>query len=219
MKRWLFPLAFVCGGVLFALLLLEIVVRVLFSHQIVLYPRYVVAKSYGEYSIRSNMPSITYMHTSIDGSWKFTINRHGFRNVEEFSYEKGEKLRVLCLGDSQSLGYEVDQDQTYAAVIEKFLRQRGYEVEVINAGVSGYSNAEELIFLEHEGIRYQPDVVILGFYANDFEDNIRTGLFVLDDNKNLVAVKKQYLPGAYFQQTVYRFNLMRWLHEHSYLYA
>ncbi len=219
MKRLLLPLVFVCSGVLFALLLLEFAVRVLFSHQIVLFPRYVVAKSYGEYSIRSIMPSITYIHTSIDGRWKFTINSNGFRNYVDYNYDKGNKLRVLCIGDSHTLGYEVGQDQTYAAVIEKYLQQRGYEVEVINAGVSGFSNAEELIFLEQEGIKYKPDIVVLGFYANDFEDNIRTGLFALDDNKDLVVVKKEYLPGAYFQQTVYRFGIMRWLHEHSYLYS
>ena len=51
--------------------------------------------------------------------------------------------------------------------------------EAINAGVSGFGTAEALAFLENEG-HYRPDVVVLGFYANDFEDNLKAGLFALD---------------------------------------
>ena len=45
--------------------------------------------------------------------------------------------------------------------LEQVLRRRGYDVEVLNAGVSGFSTAEEYLYLERELFRYDPDVVVL----------------------------------------------------------
>src|SRR5438874_1371459 len=92
-------------------------------------------------------------------------------------------LRVLSLGDSHTQGYEVRQEATFSAVLERYLRSHGVRAEVLNAGVSGYSTAEELAFLENEGYRYQPDVVVVAFYANDFEDNLKADLFGLDKGR------------------------------------
>ena len=57
-------------------------------------------------------------------------------------------LGVLTLGDSFTIGYEVHQDQTYSHVLETYLNQHGIAAEVINGGVSGFGNAEQLIFFE-----------------------------------------------------------------------
>jgi lysophospholipase L1-like esterase len=103
--------------------------------------------------------------TTIDGSWKCVTNSRGFRNTREFDYGKpANTLRVLSVGDSHTQGYEVRQEFTFSAVLERFLSHRGKKAEVINTGVSGFSNAEELVFLENEGIKYNPDVVVLGFF-------------------------------------------------------
>ena len=85
--------------------------------------------------------------------------------------------------------------------------------------MSGFSNAEELIFLENEGIKYEPDVVLLGFFRNDIEDNIKTGLFTLDANRNLVVIKKQHTPGVRIQNFIYSIPGVTWLSENSYFYS
>ena len=46
-------------------------------------------------------------------------------------------------------------------------------VEVINAGVSGYSTDQELLWYENEGIKYETDLVILVVAGNDVGDNER----------------------------------------------
>jgi hypothetical protein len=46
-------------------------------------------------------------------------------------------------------------------------------VEVINAGVSGYSTDQELLWYENEGIKYETDLVILVIAGNDVGDNER----------------------------------------------
>lgn len=198
----------------------EAAVRALFKDRTVLFPRYHTDYRYGKYAIRGTRPGIEYWMTSIDGSWKVVTNSKGFRNTREFAIPKpAGALRVLSLGDSNTQGYEVRQEFTFSAVLERDLLRRGRRAEVINAGVSGFSTAEALVFLENEGIRYAPDVVVLGFSANDFEDNVKAGLFALDAGRGLKEEKYEHLPGVAIQNALYRLAFMRWLSENSYLYS
>ena len=43
---------------------------------------------------------------------------------------------------------------------------------VINAGVPGYSTAQEMLFYEREGRKYGPDLVLLVVVPNDLTDNL-----------------------------------------------
>ena len=175
----------------------EFVVRLFYKDETVLFPRYHTGAQYGQFTLRKMRPNSEFWHTSSDGSWKFTINKQGFRNFKDFEYEKPEgTIRIISLGDSHTQGYEVRQDYTFSAIIEKYLNNQGYNAEVINAGVSGFSTAEELLFLENEGIKYKPDFIVLGFYANDFQDNIKANLFILQENGNLGIQKKEHIPGV-----------------------
>lgn len=198
----------------------EIMARALYKDSITLFPRYHTSAKYGDFTLRRIRPNSTFWHTSPDGTWKFQTNAQGFRNTEDFTYEKPHgATRVLTLGDSHTQGYEVRQDHTYTAIIEKYLRKHGWNVQAINAGVSGFSTAEELLFLENEGIKYQPDIVVLGFFANDYEDNIKAGLFRLLDDGTLSVEKHEHIPGVTAQDLIYSLPFVKWLGENSYLYS
>jgi hypothetical protein len=198
----------------------EAVVRFKFKESNVLFPRYHTDYKYGRYTLRGVRPNAEYWHSSVDGSWKFVTNSRGFRNTREFAYAKDPgTLRILSIGDSHTEGFEVRQDYTFSAVAERFLRDRKIPAEAINAGVSGYSTAEALAFLESEGYRYNPDVVVLGFFENDFEDNLKAGLFGLDAGQRLVAQKYEYVPGVKIQNVIYSLAPVRWLSENSYFYS
>ena len=45
------------------------------------------------------------------------------------------------------------------------------DLEVINAGVGAYGTVQEYLYLREEGLRFDPDLVLLMFYANDLVDN------------------------------------------------
>lgn len=198
----------------------EVVVRVLYGRDMVMFPRYHTRARYGEYQLRTVRPRSTFRHSSRDGAWEFVTNAQGFRDTRDFAYEKpAGTLRVLVLGDSHTQGYEARQDHTFSAVLERYLRQRGVRAEVLNTGVSGFSTAEELAFLENEGHRYQPDYVVLGLFANDYEDNRKAGLFGLDAGGRLTVLKKEHLPGVRAQDAIYAIPGVRWLGESSYLYS
>ena len=194
----------------------ELVVRLLYKDTTVMFPRYHTDAVYGDYRLRTIRPNSNFFHTSVDGRWEFTTNRQGFRNYENFEYAKPEGvIRVISLGDSHTQGFEVHQDLTYSSIIEKYLRQTGFEAEVINAGVSGFSNAEALILLEKELVKYDPDYVVVGFFNNDFSDNIKSGLFVLDDAGNLLRTdKRAHIPGVRIQNLIYSIP-----GENSYFYS
>lgn len=197
----------------------EAVTRFLFGRAIVLFPRHHAEARYGDFALRRLEPNARFWHTSADGSWEFRTNAQGFRDDEDWSLEKPPgQLRVLVLGDSQTQGFEARQEHTFAAVMQRALRRRGLDAKVMNAGVSGFSTAEELVYLENEGIRYAPDAVVLGFFGNDFEDNVKAGLFALRDGE-LVQAKISHLPGVRALRFVNAVPGLAWLSENSYLYS
>lgn len=198
----------------------EFVVRLLYRDETTLFPRYHTDYRYGRYVIRGIRPNSDYWMTSVDGSWNFVTNNKGFRNTRDFSYAKPTNtVRVLSIGDSHTQGYEVRQLSTFSAVLERVLNLSSLSAEVINAGVSGFSTAEAMVFLENEGIKYSPDVVVLGFFANDFEDNLKAGLFEIDKQDQLTEQKYEHLPGIRVQNAIYSIPFMRWLSENSYFYS
>lgn len=197
----------------------ETAVRLLYKDQTVLFPRYHTGYQYGRYTIRGVRPNSDYWMTSVDGSWRFVTNSQGFRNTKDFAHSKPPNtFRVLSLGDSHTQGYEVRQESTYSAVLERYLRHHGKNAEVMNAGVSGFSTAEALAFLENEGVKYRPDAVVLGFFANDLEDNDKAGLFGLEEGR-LVERKFDHLPGVGVQDLIYSLPGVHWLSENSYFYS
>ena len=73
---------------------------------------------------------------------------------------------VVCLGDSLTEGFQVSPDQSYPALLEARLRELGYDVRVVNAGISGSTSASGVSRLGWQ-LRSKPDIVILGLGGND----------------------------------------------------
>ncbi|HSE90241.1 MAG TPA: hypothetical protein VLJ79_28795 [Candidatus Binatia bacterium] len=96
-------------------------------------------------------------------------NSKGLRGKKNFPYTKNkEKVRILILGDSFTFGDEVSDDETYSHYLQEMLPH----TEVINMGVHGYGHDQMLILLKEEGVKYQPDIVILGFLPLDMSRNL-----------------------------------------------
>ena len=72
--------------------------------------------------------------------------------------------RILCLGDSCTFGFGVNDDQTYPALLQRRLPG----VQVINAAVPGYTAYQDRVCLEKLAAR-PPDVVVVAFGFNDAE--------------------------------------------------
>jgi lysophospholipase L1-like esterase len=80
-------------------------------------------------------------------------------------------FRVLVLGDSFTFGDGVAAEEVWTAVMERTLRDRRVEILVFNAGVEGYNTRSEAHYLFELEPVLKPDVVVLGFVANDVYTN------------------------------------------------
>ncbi len=100
---------------------------------------------------------------------RFRTNSLGMRD-RDYPLDKGDRLRILAIGDSYTEGWGVEEDQAFAKVLEReFLR----DVEVWNLGVVGYSTDQEYQLLRRYIDSTRPDLVLLQFYENDIADNLR----------------------------------------------
>ena len=111
------------------------------------------------------------------------INSSGTRD-REIGPKAPDEHRIVVLGDSLVLAVQVEQEETFTAVLEKRLNARRAPGEaryrVINAGVQGYGPVEELAFFEHVASRFDADVVLVGvFVGNDAMEANDTGAKVL----------------------------------------
>jgi hypothetical protein len=76
---------------------------------------------------------------------------------------------VVVLGDSIAFGYGVSDEQAFPHLLA--VRDNG--IEAGNLGVEGYGPGQELLVLLREGLRADPDVVVLAFcLRNDFIDAV-----------------------------------------------
>jgi len=73
---------------------------------------------------------------------------------------------IVCMGDSLTAGYGVDEDHAYPATLEKQLHAAGLHYTVINAGISGETSSGALSRLDWM-LTLDPDIVILETGAND----------------------------------------------------
>jgi len=115
------------------------------------------------------MPKPNVKDLKVFDNKTLNTNSKSLRGKREFSYGRdGERLRILILGDSFTFGDEVSDDETYSSYLQALLPN----AEVINMGVHGYGHDQMLILLKEEGIKYAPDIVILGFLPLDMSRNL-----------------------------------------------
>ncbi len=121
----------------------------------------------------SRWPLVVYeLRPNLDtdfGGRPLRTNNSGFRDSKDYPLERiPDTVRIVGLGDSGMFGWNVDQDGNYLDVTEDILnRSGGLAVEIINMAVPGYNTQLEAETLQHKGLAYRPDVVIVGWCEND----------------------------------------------------
>jgi hypothetical protein len=76
--------------------------------------------------------------------------------------------RIVALGDSFTFGEGVGDEEAFPHLLQGLLPG----AEVINLGVHGYGHDQMLLRFRAEGRRYEPDLVLLGFFADDVGRNL-----------------------------------------------
>lgn len=94
-----------------------------------------------------------------------------------------KKTTILFLGDSLTEGLGVNEQEAYPRLVERNLRAKKIDVDVINGGVSGATSASGMTRLKWH-LKKKIDIVVLELGAND---GLR-GLKIADTQKNLTEI-------------------------------
>jgi lysophospholipase L1-like esterase len=103
------------------------------------------------------------------------INAQGVRDDRPVGPREADERRLLILGDSVTFGFKVSTAEAYPAQLEQVLHARGVGWRVLNGGVIAYDPSQEVDWLEEFGWPLEPDVIAVGFCANDGDPSDRQG--------------------------------------------
>jgi len=186
----------------------------------VIQPRFMTDSGFGN---RVPAPNKTYHH-SVPGDYAITIHTNDFGGRGEKNFPEAKRpgvSRVCILGDSFAFGYGVSDDEVVSAVLESqlILAENSNDYEVLNFGVSGYGQAEQLNLFLNRVQNYDCDDVIVFYYSNDPGNNVVSSLYALDGNGSVVRDQSEYLPGVTIQQSLYGAPILGNLIAHSHLWS
>lgn len=106
------------------------------------------------------------------GEYRVRTNSAGMRSDREYAVGKpAGTLRVVGIGDSGMFGWNVEQNEDYVTVLGQLLNSSGdgRRYETLNLGVPGYNTQMEIDALIDKGLRFQPDIVVVGWCENDYQ--------------------------------------------------
>ena len=93
-----------------------------------------------------------------------TINKEGFRASHPFTPDsKGNKTRIICLGDSFTLGYGVGDQETFCYGLEALAP----DLEILNMGQGGYGLGQMYLWYNQERKRIAHKVLLVCYIDLD----------------------------------------------------
>ena len=114
---------------------------------------------------KSNFNLTKSTHDSLGNKYNITYstNKYGFRAWGNLN---SKKTKILCIGDSFTGDPNMSDEDSYFWQVGKLTNS-----EVFAYGASGYGTLQELMVLQKYGMMIDPDIFILQFCGNDFENN------------------------------------------------
>ena len=173
MKRWLARLLLLFASIALAIVVTEFSLRA-FAPQ----PLNVLRMRQDRLLL--HVPNLDIILTGVDFRTRVRTNSAGLRDVERSLEKPAGVTRILVLGDSMIEGLQVELEETMPKQLEALLTEAlpGRRFDVINAGVSGSSGPMARLYLEREGLSYDPDMLVVTVTVrNDVQEAADTRIF------------------------------------------
>ena len=131
----------------------------------------------------SNIPNVSlkdYYGPGLD----LTTNAQGFRGTRPVAPTVPPgMLRIICSGDSMTLGYGVSDDQTWCQTLASL----DPRIEAVNMGQGGYGVDQAYLWFRRDGAALEHQVQIFAFIVSDF--NRMQGESFYDYQKPMLLVQ------------------------------
>ena len=106
----------------------------------------------------------------------FSWNSRGYYDLEREILKPPDVYRIVVIGDSFVESIQVPLTMTFCQILERMLNSSAHAVlgtqfEVIALGNSGAGQLKNRDTLENEALAFNPDLVLMTLYINDFCDD------------------------------------------------
>lgn len=105
--------------------------------------------------------SVQSRHRTSEFDVEISTDKRGHRVGREAPFGS-RRDRVVFLGDSLTFGWGVEFEESFPALVGRWLDTR-----VVNLGVAGYATGQQYLTLQREGLPLAPTSVVLTYSAND----------------------------------------------------
>lgn len=146
-------------------------------------------------------------HVAPEFRVRYTINKFGFRDQARLRERQPGRPRVLVLGDSFTVGWGVEQDQSYVSR----LQAAWPEAELWNTARSGNNPLFYVFQSPYFRQRYQPDALLIQLFDNDVHEiDAFKRRFEFNEAGEVVGIRSRYRGKPSFSMGVKRVwnNLM-----------
>jgi hypothetical protein len=120
----------------------------------------------------THRPDWETVHATGEFEVPVRTNALGLRGAPAEARKAPGTYRVLVLGDSFAFGFGVADDEAFPAALGRALAPPpgSARVEVLNAGVAGWSADQYWLYLQARGFALDPDLVVIAVTENDPAD-------------------------------------------------
>lgn len=142
-----------------------------------------------------NIPNV-YIHDMYGPDVYLRTNTQSFRNDTDFPVEvPNGKKRIICSGDSFTLGFGVDNDHTWCHRLVEFDQQ----LESVNMGQGGYGIDQSYLWYMRDGRELNHQIHLFAFIEPDIDRVNQSSLFgypkpVLKLENNIISVNNVPVP-------------------------
>lgn len=150
--------------------------------------------------------------------YEYQNNDIGMRDTRQLADYAQYPNKILCLGDSFTYGWGVNDNETFASILEKKINNDS--IAVLNAGVSGTGTDHALKFFQVRGKELNPKTAIYFYFDNDIRDNMANAYFHIANDSIIVNDKNSYASiNALKKNKLVHSKIYNWLSSNSHLFG
>ncbi len=102
-------------------------------------------------------------------------------------------LRIAIFGDSFTHGDDVPYEESWGAILEKSMNEKGRQVEVINLGGQGYAIDQAFLRWRKHGKPLQPHLVIFGFQNSNVKRSMNLIRMLYSPGTGIIFSKPRFI--------------------------